>query len=158
MRWLASAALIAAVTAFGYVIPAGAIEVSLECSADFYASGDSVFFTWTNDTDSTIVAGNHPPYDIYHAETGELVCMYAFPMEYHLGPHQVAYLFWDQIDCEGNIVPPGRYIVQIWFVIEVPPPYFLVEDDFIILDTASAPEEGPVSRQTSWGRIRSTFR
>lgn len=156
MRWGIFAGLAALVCSLAP--GAGAIDVTFECAADYYASGDSVFFTWTNNTDSTIVAGNHPPFDIYHADTNELVCVISLPMEFHLGPHETAYLDWDQLDCEWNLVPPGRYIARIGFVIGMPPPYFIVEDDFVIVAPASVPEDGPTVQGATWGRVRSEYR
>jgi hypothetical protein len=148
----------------GVCAPASAIagapdfDVTLECSADFYAPADSVFAVWTNDTDSTVVAGNHPPYVIYDAGTGEVVCQVAIPWEFHLGPHASVLLDWDQRDCEFNLVPPGRYIMRIWYVFNDSPPGFMVQDRFEVLDPASAPDETPAIPVASWGRLRAMFR
>jgi hypothetical protein len=135
----------------------GDFNVTLKCSADAYPPADTVFATWTNDTDSTVVAGNHPPYEIYDAESGETLCMSGIPWEYHLPPRSWALLSWDQRDCDGRFVPPGRYIMRIWFVFNDMLPGYMVEDRFEILDPASAPDGAPVQRST-WGRLRSVFR
>lgn len=156
MRWLAFVVFVASFLLAGEA--ARGIDVTFECSADFYAQGDTVFFTWTNNTDTTIVASNHPPYEIYDAETNAMICVTSLPMEFHLGPHQWVRLEWDQLDCLWNPVPPGPYIARISFVMGVPPPFFEVEDSFVILDPASVPEEGPRSERGSWGRVRSLFR
>ena len=134
------------------------IHVSLECEADFYAAGDSAFFVWTNDTDSTAVAGNHPPYVIHRADTGELICQAGLPWEYHLEPHQWARLDWDQRDCDGNLVPPGPYLVRIYYVFNDAPPTFFVEDRFNIVATASTPEDDDPVLSTSWSRLRWRYR
>ncbi len=156
MRWLAFVVLLVSFLPAGG--PARAIDVTLECSADFYAQGDTVFFTWTNNTDSTIVAANTPPYEIYDAETNAQICVTSLPMEYHLGPHQWVRLEWDQLDCWWNPVPPGPYIARIHFVIGVPPPEFVVEDGFVIRDASAVDEEDPRRERGSWGRVRSLFR
>ena len=131
--------------------------VSLECSADFYASGESVLSTWTNDTDSTAVAGNHPPYDIYRADDGERVCQAGLPWEFLLDPHGSALLSWDQRDCYGDLVPPGAYLIRIYYAFNDVPPVFMVEDSFRILSPASTSEDAPRVRKSSWGKVRMTF-
>ena len=132
-------------------------HVTLECSADAYALGDSVRFTWRNDTDSTVVAGNHPPYDIY-TDTGELIFWGPLPWEYHLGPHSLVELSWDQLDGFGAPVPPGSYVVRISYVFNDTPPGYGVADDFVIQAPASAPEDDPRLDADSWGKVKSAYR
>ncbi len=155
---LASALLISVPAPVGAMDGSPGFNVTLECSADFYAPADSVFAIWTNDTDSTVVAGNHPPYEIIDAGTNEMVCQAGLPWEFHLGAHSYVRLSWDQMDCDFGLVPPGEYIMRIWFVFNDAPPVFMVQDRFEILDPASAPEGEPVVSLPSWGRLRMLFR
>ena len=137
------------------------LDVTLECSADFYTVGDSVFFTWTNGTDSTLVAAYHPPYEIYDETTGQLIYAGELPMEFYLGPNEVALLDWDQLDHFDEQVPPGVYRVHITFVIYEhipPPPWFGVEDCFRILGASSVEDDNAAVSETSWGRIKQRHR
>jgi hypothetical protein len=133
-------------------------DVTLVCSADGYAPGDTVFFVWTNNTDSTAVATYHPPYEIYDARTGELIYFGPFPMEYHLPPHESADLSWDQLDWDGNPVPLGSYIVRISFVFNDSPPGHVVEDRFEITLPATVPEGEPAGPGRTWGAVKGEFR
>ncbi len=132
--------------------------VRLECSADNYALGDSVFFVWTNDTDSTLSAGNRPPYEIYDATNGALIYWGPLPMEYALAPHHSVELSWDQRDGFGLPVPAGSYTVVIGYVFNDAPPGFSVEDRFSILVPASVPDANPPVVVTTWGKLRRHYR
>jgi len=133
---------------------------TLECSADSYALGDSVFFTWTNNTDSTLVAQCQPPFEIYDAITGEMLYAGELPTEFWLPPHESAYLNWAQQDFFGNQVPPGAYLAYISFTFNgnPPPPWDHVEDWFRILLPASVPDSGPAISASSWGRLKQSCR
>jgi len=135
-------------------------NVTLVCSADLYALGDSVFFVWCNDTDSTVVATYHPPYEIYEELSGELVYSGELPWEFHLPPNESAYLSWDQRDFWGEQVPPGAYRVHISFIFNdnPPPPWYSVDDWFGVLDTASVPGDDPTVSEISWGRLKLAHR
>jgi hypothetical protein len=132
--------------------------VTLECWADFYAPGEPVLSTWTNNTDSTVVAGNHPPYDIYRVDDGGLICQVTLPSIFTLGSHASALLSWDQRDCNGDLVSPGAYLIRIYYAFNDAPPVFMVQDAFQILSPASAPDDSPMVRKSSWGEVRMAFR
>lgn len=144
---------------FGVVL-AGDLRVTLECSADFYALGDSIFFTWTNNTDSTLTASYHPPHEIYDDISGELIYSGELPWEFSLPPGESVLLGWDQIDWLGDQVPPGPYRVRIsfWFNDGPPPPWGHVEDRFVVLGPASIPDAAPTASTTSWGRLKQRHR
>lgn len=127
--------------------------VALECSAEFYAPAESVFCTWTNDTDSTVVAGGHPPFEICRSNDGEVICQGGLPWEFHLPPHSSELLSWDQRDCLGELVEPGAYIMRIYYVFGDGPPVYSVQDTFRILTPASTPED-PTTKRSSWGTLR----
>src|SRR5512145_2831075 len=79
--------------------------VSLDVHADFYALGDSVFMTLTNDTEDTMIMLSSPPYEIVNDETGEVFYVGPLPVEVYLGPHESAGYVWDQRDLFGNPAP-----------------------------------------------------
>jgi hypothetical protein len=133
-------------------------EVTLAVEEPTYAVGDTVVFVWTNDTDSTLVAVNLPPYEIYDFDSGELVAGPLLPTEYHLPPHTAARLTWDQQG--GNLgeglqqVPEGHYSVEIYYyIVHENVGHFaghLVED-FWIMDVS------PV-QPVSWGAIKAMMK
>jgi hypothetical protein len=138
------------------------LPVRVECSLDLYSYGELVVFTWTNDSDSTVVAGNNPPYNIYDATTGELVCQVTLPLEYPLAPHSSVVLNWDQSSCSQPQVPPGRYLVRVYYAINDHPPVYMVEDGFMIDSPCAVPDRGTdgrlATRLATWGQIKSTYR
>jgi hypothetical protein len=149
---IVATALLAALLGGSILSLAIADPYTLECTAEEYALGDSVLFRWTNNTDSSLVAGNTPPYLIFDVDTEENVYGGQLPLEYWLPPQSYVDLFWDQRDWEGNPVGPGEYRVEIGFTFNGnPPPGDVVEDWFEIVDPT------PV-RPGSWGRVRSLFR
>lgn len=125
-------------------------HVYLECSSETYALGDSVWFVWRNDTDSTITAGSHEPYEIYTLEN-EFVYGGPYPMEYDLGPHSEVDLVWDQRDIFGHPVPSGYYEVRVDYVFNDTPPVYTVADTFRILPQSAVPV-------TDWGAVKAIFR
>jgi hypothetical protein len=156
---LAVVALLLAVA--GVIAPTVAQSrgVTLVCTSDSFAWGDTVTATWINDTDSSVVAGGHPPYDIYHADSGQLVCMGGLPWEFHLGPHSSAELSWDERDCEFQLVPPGPYLMRISFIYNEDFQHiYQVQDGFEILAPASAPEGPPGVIASSWGVLKRRYR
>ena len=133
-------------------------DVSLAVEQPAYAVGDTVVFIWTNDTDSTLVTLNRPPYDIYNFDSGELVGGVVFPTEYHLPPHTAARLTWDQGECdwvEGwQQVPEGRYLVEIYYYTvheNVGHLAGYLNDDFWIRNVS------PV-QPVSWGAIKAMMK
>jgi hypothetical protein len=145
---------------FSCSILAADLRVTLECSADFYALEDSVFFTWTNNTDSTLTAAYHPPYEIYDDVTSGLIYSGELPWEFSLLPHESVELSWNQLGWRQEQVPPGPYLVWIsfWFNEGPPPPWGHVEDRFVILSPASVPDVPPAVSATSWGRLKLRYR
>ena len=69
-----------------------------------------------------------------------------------------ALLSWDQRECDGDLVPPGAYLMRIYYAFNDAPPVFMVEDAFRILSPASTPEDSPGVRKSSWGQVRMAFR
>jgi len=146
--------ILSAAACLGVVLSAPAVSadyhVYLTCSSPTYALGDSVWFVWRNDTDSTLTADYVPPYDIYTLD-GELVFAGPYPMEYDLDPRSEVELFWDQLGMFGNPTPPDDYEVRISYVFNHAPPYHVVADTFRILPQT-------VAHDVDWGAVKAVFR
>jgi hypothetical protein len=125
-------------------------HVHLTCSSETYARGDSVWFVWRNDTDSTLTAGSHEPYEIYTLEN-QFVYGGPYPMEYDLDPRSRVDLVWDQHDVYGHAVPAGSYEVRIDYVFNDTPPGHTVADTFRIVPQTAVPA-------TDWGAVKLAFR
>jgi hypothetical protein len=128
--------------------------VTLEASSDCYAVGDTVRFTLTNNTDSTIYMPYSPVWSVWDASADTLVYPYlVFWVTVPLGPDSSETYLWPQFDYHLNQVSQGPYWVEVTYSPQLVPwnPNSTVIDSFYV-GGASATEPG------TWGSIKSMYK
>ena len=149
------AAIVAvAVVLIGFQAASGQGTVTLEASSDCYAVGDTVRFTLTNNTDSTIQMPHSPVWSVWDASGDTLVYpALVFWVTVPLGPDSSETYQWPQIDYHLNQVSQGPYWVEVTYSPQLVHwnPNFTVTDSFYV-GGASATE------QSTWGSIKSLYR
>ncbi len=89
-------------------------DLTIETDAATYCSGDTVWFTITNHSDSVVWINNLPGWSVWEASTDTLI----FPLNvlwamWTIDPDSSVLDCWPQIDYHFNQVPQGKYYVKI---------------------------------------------
>lgn len=141
------------VTAFlcGVVALSTADDITFQTSAECYALGDTVDFTLSNGSDSTLTFYYLPQWSIWDASTDTLV----FPqivlwVVTTFAPDSTQTWSWDQNDYTGNPVSAGSYWVELTFGMGS-------GGSVTMADTFTVGGASPVE-SASWGAIKALYR
>lgn len=131
-------------------------EVTLVISKQYYAVGETVYFTVTNGLADSIAFIYDPIYEVRDSTGTEI-----FPVTHgewlvYFEPGHSETLFWRQQYPNGSQVPEGMYYITAKWVVDMGPPDLqgiLADTLWITQMSAVEPAIG-----LSWGRIKVLFR
>ena len=127
-------------------------DVTLETDAETYCTGDSVWFTITNNSDSVLWINNLPGWSVWDASVDTLILpLNVLWVMWSLDPDSSSLECWPQFDYHMNQVPQGKYYIKVNGVLGNGGPS--VSD----ADTVNITGASPVSSK-SWSQAKSRLR
>ena len=127
-------------------------DLTIETDAATYCSGDTVCFTITNNSDSTLWISNMPGWSVWEAAADTLIFpLYVLWAMWSIDPDSSVMDCWPQIDYHLNQVPQGKYYVTIDGVLGNGGPSASAVDTFTITGASSV-------SPTSWSEAKSRWR
>jgi hypothetical protein len=126
-------------------------EITLNTSRACYASGDTVAFTLTNNSDSVFWVSHLPVWSIRDVAADSLVYpLFVYWVFVSLDTNQSATYQWNQRDYHGTQVPAGTYLVRVSGTLGKLGQAVTVADTF---DIGGASQTVP----DSWGSVKSRW-
>ncbi len=127
-------------------------DLTIETDATSYCSGDTVCFTITNNSDSTVWINNLPGWSVWDASADTLILpLYVFWAMWSIDPDSSEIDCWTQIDYHLNQVPQGQYYVKITGTLGNGGGSVTAADTFNITGASPVAEE-------SWSRFKTNWR
>jgi len=149
---LVAVVMIAAVAVAGSVVSSSRDEVTLRTSAASYCTGDTVFFTLANASDSSFWMSAEPPWSVWHDAADTLIYpLYVLWLMHSLDPDSSVTYFWDQRDYHGTQAPTGTYCVKITGTLGMGGSGVTAADTFSI--SGATP-----SNRASWGSLKAGWK
>ena len=105
---------VAGVLLTGSVATSSRSDVTIETDASSYCTGDTVWFTFTNHSDSLLWINNIPGWWVWDVSGDTLIYpLNVLWMMWWIDPDSSVTDCWTQIDYHLNQVPQGKYCVKI---------------------------------------------